>query len=71
MKQNLEATIYDEHEKPIHVTGVFIKGMASNSRDSPDDEDEHFITGATDHNGYDAELTEDQEEDAMKEFYTH
>ena len=68
MKQNLEATIYDEHEKPIHVTGVFIKGMASNSRDSPDDPDEHFITGATNHEGYDAELTEDQEEDAMSKF---
>ena len=70
----LTATIYDEYDQPITVTGE-LEPACRGARDcygaqmEPDPETEVRILGATDQFGDPVTLTQDQETRALDEFY--
>lgn len=71
--RKLEATIYTDDDKAIHVSGVLIAGQPCTRFEygapmDPDDDPEVEITGAVDDDGRDVELTEAQEEEAIQQF---
>ena len=73
--QEVETTILRD-EMTIYIDGVYIPGLPARrdeygAPESPDDDPEVEITSATDEDGGDVELTDEETEEAMENIFNN